>query len=78
MRVRVRKYMLIDLKDNTEHGPFGSAIEVRDAIAESDHRVAGVADNLARALTAGSEQDVFIWEMFLNVKVKTFFDDVEI
>ena len=78
MRVRVRKYMLIDLKDNTEHGPFDSAIEVRDAIAESDHRVAGVADNLARALISGSEQDVFIWEMFLNVKVRTFFEDVEI
>ena len=78
MRVRIRKYMLIDLKDNTEHGPFVSALEVRDAIAEFDNRVAGVADNLARALIAGSEQDVFIWEMFLNVKVETFFDDVEI
>lgn len=78
MRVRVRRYMLIDLKDNTECGPFGSAIEVGDAITESDHRVAGVADSLVRALIAGSEQDVFIWEMFLNVKVKTFFEDVEI
>lgn len=78
MRVRVRKYMLIDLKDNTERGPFDSAIEVRDAIAESDHRVAGVADNLARALIASNEQNIFIWEMFLNVKVKTFFEDVEI
>ena len=78
MRVRVRKYMLIDLKNNTEHGPFDSAIEVRDVIAESDHRVAGVADSLARALIAGNEQDVFVWEMSLNVKVKTFFEDVEI
>ena len=78
MRMRVRKYMLIDLKDNTEHGPFGSAIEVSDAIAESDHMVAGVADSLARALIAGNEQDVFFWETFLNVKVKTFFEDVEI
>ena len=73
----IRKYMLIDLNDNTEHGPFNSAIDVRDAIVESDHRVAGVADNLARAL-ADNEQDVFIWEMFLNVKVRTFYEDVEI
>ena len=50
MRVRVRKHMLIDPEDNAEHGLFGPAIEARDAIAESDHRVAGVADNLARAL----------------------------
>lgn len=78
MKVRVRKYMLIDLKDNTERGPFYSVLEVRDAIVESDNRVAGVADNLARALIAGNEQDLFIWEMFLNVKVKTFFDDVDL
>ena len=78
MKARVRKYMLIDLNDNTEQGPFDSAIEVRDAIAESDRRVAGVANNLACALIAGSEQDVFVWEMFLNVKVKTFFEDVDL
>lgn len=74
--MKVCKYMLIDLKDNTEHGPFDSAIEVRDAIAESDHIVLGVADNLARALIAGNESDVWIWEMFLNVKVRTFYEDV--
>lgn len=73
--MKVRKYMLIDLNDNTEQGPFNSAIEVRDAIAESDHTVVGVADNLARALD-GNEQDVWVWEMFLNVKVRTFYEDV--
>lgn len=75
--MKVRKYMLIDLNDNTEQGPFNSAIEVRDAIVESDHTVVGVADNLAHAL-AGNEQDLWVWEMFLNVKVRTFYADVEI
>lgn len=75
--MKVRKYILIDLRDNTEHGPFDSAIKVRDAIAEADHMVVGVADNLARALD-GNEQDAWVWEMFLNVKVRTYFEDVEI
>ena len=76
MNVRVRKYMLTDLRDHSEHGPFDSAIEVRDAIANADHMVAGVADKLARALIAGNEQDQFIWEIFLNVKVRTFFTSI--
>lgn len=75
--MKARKYMLIDLRDNTEHGPFDSATEVKDAIAESDPVVMGVADNLARSLD-GNEQDVWVWEMFLNVKVRTFYEDVEI
>lgn len=75
--MKVRKYMLIDLKNNTEQGPFNSALEVRDAIAESDPMVVGVADNLARALT-DNDKDLFLWEMFLNVKVRTFYADVEI